>query len=357
MTGTTPLAPVVDAVRDVWEGYFGSPIAPGGTNWNAYTHQQLHDMLWDSADVGDVSAMAAEWGRHGSELADHATTLREQRGALQAHWTGEAASTAGDRLGALGNRTEDIGTRAGTMQQATQHAGDALAVARNTMPAPPGDPTALVLAGAVAGGGAGAAIGAVAGAGAAGVGAGPGALIGAAIGAVAGGAGSLFLASLAAAERKAEAVHVMQTYEASLAASGQTLTPAAANTAADNAIGLTTTPSDFSGGGLGGGTGTGVPWQQLTGGAPGVPASAAGSPVSGLPIDPLTGLPAEPTTPAGTAEEWESAAGRGAGNGMVPGGPRRTRGGEDGEHVNRMPASSQPVFDADLPGSVPVIGL
>ena len=104
--------PIVDALHNVWQGYFGAPVPPGGTNWNAYTHEQMYQMLWQNADVGDVSSVAAEWGRHGSELTEHGQSLRKQRGTLQSNWSGEAADVAGNRLGELGEKTAKIGDRA-----------------------------------------------------------------------------------------------------------------------------------------------------------------------------------------------------------------------------------------------------
>jgi hypothetical protein len=348
--------PVVDVLRNVWEGYFGVPVPEGTTNWNAYTHQQLYDMLWQNADVGNVSSVAAEWGTHSSRLADNADSVRSQRTALSSNWSGGAAEPAADRLGALGDRLAGTGTRAGTVGTATQNAGDALAVARNTMPPPPGDPTGMVVTSAVAGAGAGAAIGAIVGAGAGGVGAGPGALMGAAIGAVAAGGGSLFLANVAAAEQKAQAVHVMQTYEAGLQHSAQSVAPAPAGVTDTNTFGTgsTTSTAGYVGpsagsGGLGGGYGSGgVPWQRLTGGGA---LSGAGSGLrSG--VGPVSGLLGQ-----SAALPEELAAERAGGTGMVPASGSRGRGEPDGEHRNRLPTVDQHLFAVDQRATTPVIGL
>ncbi len=343
--------PVVDILRNVWEGYFGVPIPPGTTNWNAYTHQQLYDMLWHNADVGDVSSVADEWGRHSSELADNADTLHAQQSALRENWTGAAAQPAADRLGSLRDRTSDIGARAATVRQSTQHAGDALALARNTMPPPPGDPTGLAIAGAAAGAGVGALIGGALGAGAGGVGAGPGALMGAAIGAVAGGGASLFLANVAAAEQKAQAVHVMQTYEASLTHSSAAL----ASVAGANTGGGGTLSTSLSGyvGPAAGGVGGGVPWHQLVGNSPLSGSASTGAstgPASGVGVlDPARsgrfGLPQEEIA-------GETAAGA---EGMAPGAGRSGRS-EDREHDNRLPTVDQKLFDIDCDTTPPVIG-
>lgn len=275
--------PLVDALNNVWEGYFGSPTPPDGTNWNAYTHEQLYQMLWDEAYVGDVSAVAAEWNRHGTELIDHAETLRDQRGYLKENWSGQAAERAADRIGELSQRTSGIGSRAATVGEAAQGAGDALATARKTMPPPAGDALGPAASATVAGAGAGAAIGAVA----------------------AGGA-SLFLADVAAAEQKAEAVHVMQRYEENLRNSSDAIAPAGATAAKTfGRLGADETTSAAGYTGSSANSGAGLPWGQGTG------AGLTGGLMTG------GGLTA---ALAGRAAMAQLAAARAAGNGgLMPG--------------------------------------
>jgi hypothetical protein len=337
----TPLDPVASLLRNVWEGYFGAPVPPGTTNWNAYTHEQLHEMLWQDADVADVSAVAAEWGRHGTELTGHSESLRTQRGALRSDWDGEAGERAENALGNLGSRTGDIATRADTVGKAAQDAGDALALARNTMPPPPGDPSLLVAAGTLGGAGVGAAVGALAGAGAAGVGAGPGAVMGAAIGALVGGAGSMFLASAAAASQKAEAVHVMQRYEGSLLEASHAVTPGSPGvpTAFGSSSSDATVASGFAGEGSGA---RGVPWQQLTALESKVAAGV-------LPVGTSAAF-----VPSSLAARGASSAAGAAGGGGAAG---RREGAEDAEHRNRMPVTDHGLFDLDVRVCTPVIGL
>ena len=55
---------------------------PDEINWEAYSHEELHRMLWQDADVADVSTVASEWTRHRAALDTHAEVLREQRTAL-----------------------------------------------------------------------------------------------------------------------------------------------------------------------------------------------------------------------------------------------------------------------------------
>src|ERR1700741_4544273 len=96
---------LTDALDGVWAAFFAAPTPPGGTNWNAYTHEELYRMLWgEDADVGDVSTVAAEWGRHSDALTEFADALRSQREALTSNWQGRAAELAGNRLGELSDK-------------------------------------------------------------------------------------------------------------------------------------------------------------------------------------------------------------------------------------------------------------
>ena len=114
----------------------GEPVE--GVNWEAYTHEELHRMLWDQADVDEVTAIASEWHRHSTELAEQAARLRDQQTALREHWQGESAELAATRLGELAERVEGISARASANQQAAQRAAEALALARTMLPPPPG---------------------------------------------------------------------------------------------------------------------------------------------------------------------------------------------------------------------------
>lgn len=332
-------APVVRTLTNVWEGYFGAPIPPEGTNWNAYTHEQLYAMVWENADVTDVTGVADEWDRHGTELAGHADSLQRNRSAMQEHWSSESADAAGGKLGLIGDRTSGVGQRASTVSHATQNAGDALSSARHAMPPPPGDATGAVLGTGVAGAGAGAVVGGVVGAAAGGVGAVPGAMIGAAVGAAAAGGSSMFLASANAAEKKAEAVHVMSQYEAVLRRSSAAIAPDASGAAWGSAP-AATTAAGFSGTPVGAPTG-GAPWGKLVGGPD--PLGGAGRVGAGLGVLGARGM--------------FGAGGSAGSNGMAPA-RGASAGGDDDEqvHENRLPTIDQGLFDDDRPASAPVIG-
>lgn len=127
----------------VWDGYFGLPAPPeGGVNWEAYSHEELYQMLWQDADVADVSTIAAEWAGHREALVNHAEVLREQRAALLASWEGTGAEEAARRLDVLAERMEEIAELARAGEQAAAQAADALAAARAAMPPPPGEASA-----------------------------------------------------------------------------------------------------------------------------------------------------------------------------------------------------------------------
>jgi len=112
----------------------------GTVNWEAYSHEELYRMLWEDADVADVSMVAIEWARHRAALDTHAEVLREQRVALLDSWQGAAAEEAAARLATLAARVAKISALAGAGQQAAQDAADALAMARAMMPPPPTGP-------------------------------------------------------------------------------------------------------------------------------------------------------------------------------------------------------------------------
>ena len=98
-------------VSDAWEEYFAEPVPPpeGGVNWEAYSHDELYQMLWQDADVADVSTVAAEWAKHRTALSTHAEVLRELGAALRESWRGRArrrrpngSSRLADRRGRAG---------------------------------------------------------------------------------------------------------------------------------------------------------------------------------------------------------------------------------------------------------------
>jgi hypothetical protein len=326
---------LTDSLDSVWADFFGAATPPGDTNWNAYSHKQLYDMLWQGADVKDVSAVADEWGRHSTALIGFADALRTQGTALRSNWQGRAAELAADRLAELSDRIWNVGARAGAVRKATDNAGDALALARNTMPPPPADPLTLMTSA---------------------VGAGPMPPLDA----VAVGATRLFTGDASAGMAKAEAVRVMQRYEESLRNSSHQVVPAQAGAGGSRTVqvggpdpGTTTSAATgFAGGGPvpGQGVAGGVPWARLAGGgaAPGAggPGVIGPGPVANV-------LAAE------DAAQSDLAAERAMGDGGVVSpflGARTANGEEDRTHRRRLPNVNERFFMPDERATVPVIG-
>ncbi|WP_235925923.1 hypothetical protein [Actinokineospora pegani] len=335
---------LTDALDSVWAEFFVTPTPPGGTNWNAYSHEQLHGMLWQDADVGDVGTVAAEWGRHSTELTGFADALRREAEALRANWRSPSSGQAADRLAELSDRVWNAGARAGTVQKAAAEAGDALAVARNTMPPPTPDPMTLATSA---------------------VGAGP---INPVAAVLIGGA-RFFTADAVAGVAKAQAVGVMRTYESSLHASSHQVVPGMPSAGGprsyevDGSGGGTTTAAAAAStpGGPGstagrGGAG-GVPWSRLVGGS--APGAAGGA---GLDAGRLVGGGPGPVGSVLAAERAalsNLAAARGAGPGGLMGAPMGARpmGEQEGrDHRSRLPNVDTGIFTIDERASAAVIG-
>ncbi|GAB3429090.1 WXG100 family type VII secretion target [Actinophytocola sediminis] len=336
LTGTLALT-LTDALDSVWAGFFGASTVSGGTNWNAYSHQQLYDMIWRDADVQEVSAVAAEWGRHSVALADFADGLRREGAALRSNWQGRAAGLAADRLDELSDRIWNAGARAGTVQQATSEAGDALVLARNTMPPPPPDPMTIATSA---------------------VGAGPLSPVQA----VLVGGMRVFTADAVAGASKADAVRAMRRYESSLASSANQVVPAGADATTARTYetgggpGSSTSPAAVTGGGPAGGPGGGggVPWSRLVGGSPG--GGGGGAPGPG-------GLFGSAPGPVGRVLAAESAVRsdavrRGLGGGFMGPAMAPMRGEEDKDkpHQTRLPTVDSGIFAVGERGSAAVIG-
>lgn len=334
----------------------------GEINWEAYSHQQLHQMLWQDADVGDVSTVADEWTRHREALSTHAAVLREQRAALLDGWHGAAAEEAAARLTTLAERIEKISELAAAGQQAAQDSADALAAARAAMPPPPDaatmpasfTPASFALPSAPSPFALPSAPFSLPGAPA------PMALPSAPT-LPAGTSGFYFYFGAASADQqKAQAVRAMQTYESSLNGSGRLIddargnVPQAAPTPRAAAVAPVQTPSSG-----------GVPWQRLVGGGSGGAATTRGpvigavNPVSqqtqlspGMRTGVMFGQTVGPTITGAPITDARSAAQNGA-MASPPGGARKD---DDQEHENQMPTLDHGLFVVNERVSPAVIG-
>ncbi len=190
---------MVKELTEVWRGFFGSPVT-GPTNWNAYTHQEMWQMLRDQADpgqVGEQSSVLDERGRNAFDTADEID--REQR-TVSGFWRGRSSDAFGTALGRHRSGVAAHADHATALGIAVAKASAALARAQHEMPAPV-DVDSATRQGAATG----ATFGRV-------VGGGPGG----ALGLVAGAGASWFGSSVVAANKKAEAVAVMERFEESL---------------------------------------------------------------------------------------------------------------------------------------------
>lgn len=320
------------------------------TNWAAYSHEELYQMLRDQADVGDVSEIAAKWGRHAEALTGHADTVREQRAALTANWQGEAAERAADRIDQLAELIGAIGARAGQVRQAAQDSADALALARNMMPVPFGQPALTATSG-----GAGAETAA---SGTVGVPSGSSGVV-FAVGAVSTGGTSMFDTDFFAGSGKSRAEEVMRGYESSLRGSDALIASPVRTTAGGaDLTGLTITagfvpgpsgagPSSVGPSGVGGG----VPWSQLTHGGVPEPGGTPGR---------------SPLPPGAGGVALRAAVNQLLASGRVPGGvggagfspflsPTAVADG-DKEHKRRQPNVINGLFADERTASKPIIG-
>jgi len=346
---------------DAWDEYLTGPVPPeGGMNWEAYSHDELYQMLWRDADVADVSTVAAEWAQHRAALNTHAEVLREQAVALQDSWHGPAAEEAATRLDALAVRMEKISELAGAGQQAAQEAADALATARAMMPPPPSAnpaapfaelpavptlpsfapaPTMFTPP--------------------------PAPSMDTAFGAVGSGGFSFYFGAATQDQQKAQAVHAMQTYESRLMGGSRMIDEAR------NAIPAATSAAHATAGPAPGPpAAAGVPWNRLVAPGPssGVSTGVGAGPVIGATPGPgtalgpggrmgaLPGMPGGPLMPQPHLAAEAAAARAGAPGGMVPpvGGQRGDS--ENERHENLLPKLGHGLFDVDVATSGSVIG-
>jgi uncharacterized protein YukE len=210
------LAPVADTagaaaatlrreLTQTWHGVFGSPTPPGGTNWNAYSHQELYAMVCGDADPGQVGEQSAVLDGLGRGAYDCADELSSQRQQVAQVWQGQASGAFDSTLDEHTSGGTAVAEHAAALSTAILRASEALSRAQAQMPAPV-DVGAATSYGALAGG----------------TMAGPAF----ALGSVSGAGASRFGASLLAANKKAEAVEVMQVFEQSLVAADPPDAPA-----------------------------------------------------------------------------------------------------------------------------------
>lgn len=354
-------------VTGVWDLYFGQPAPPeGGVNWDAYSHEELYQMLWQDADVADVSTIAADWSAHRTALVEHAEVLREQQAAVVQTWQGPGGEMAARDLAGLAERVERVADFAQAGAQAAERAADALARARAMMPHPAGDPAPAGDAmanwtGATSGSGSPGATPSTSATSASTASTTDGST---AFGVVGSAGFSFYVGANTADMRKQQAIHAMQTYETSLSGSGQMIGKARSGlpTVATSG-GDATTPSSAV---VPSAVATGTPsWQSLVGSrglaggsSVGAVLSGSGGAANALAEGVRTGTLSLQRGPAMTAAQLaESSATRpgSMGGALQPGGSRGDS--SDEVHENQLPTIDHALFPVAEPESDAVIGL
>ncbi|WP_156077210.1 hypothetical protein [Saccharothrix sp. NRRL B-16314] len=389
------------------------PQAAGDVNWEAYSHEELYRMLWQDADVADVSVLATEWAQHRVALDTHAEVLREQRIALLNGWQGPAAEEAAGRLEALAVRLEKISELAHAGQRAAQEAADALATARAMMPPPPAVPSTgdqATSAQSALGPGVPGTTGSTPA---------PSTVnpwipvsplvpmssatpttaswasipsvpnytamfsptaffpapttttsgMGTAFGTVGGAGFSFYFGAATTDQQKAEAVRAMRTYESSLVEGSRLID--GARGAIPPAAPIARGDAPAAGGAQGSATGVrgGVPWTRLlgggraaggagpvVGGGPGVPTAGHGAQLGQGPRAGVLGVAGGPGMQTGHVTA-DAAAGRGGVSAAVaPAAGGRPDHSDDETHENRMPTIDHGLFTVDEVVGPPVIG-
>lgn len=406
------MASETSGVSGWWDVYFGEPVAPeGGVNWDAYSHEELYQMLWQDADVADVSTIAAEWAQHRAALVNHAEVLREQKAALLESWQGSGAEEAARRLDVLAQRVEKIAELAHAGEVAAEQAADALAQARAMMPPPPGeasapmtdavtnwaDLTAFAPPATSTAPTGGITIGdrvddtsSPADTGVLSSSTSPttspsgstsAADVGTAFGAVGGASFSFYVGADTAELQKQQAVRAMQTYESNLTSSGhligqaQGTIPAAATmpssaraTTHATAAGASSPPPSWQSlAGKAGGLAPGVVAGASAPGAGAVagfgsagtgvgPGLAGNALAQGMRVGTMTMHSGSAATAAHLAAESAAARTSAMGGMVPPAGGARGRA-EDDTHENQLPTIDHRLFPVQEPGSEAVIGL
>lgn len=364
----------------------------GGTNWAAFTLEQLIGMVADKASVPQLERLADDWRHTGDGVVDAADYLADALDDLMDFWSGESADKARHNVALNAQWVGDLGHTAKDMSGPIEEAAGALKSAQEAMPKLPTVPPAALPGSAPRAADEAALVT-------------EGSPLGAAVGATAGGAESAFQAQAQQEEMKRVAIETMQRFE--LAAVGidratpqfeeastqlrprvddGDLTPggdvwiSTVNTAVGVDLrwqlltGMNDSTSaqriggsfdDAGGGGFGGGFSGGAAASLGSGGGAGMlPGPISGRSSLGELSDRAGGMPggrgALPTAPSGAL----STGGPTGGGMMGPmgGAPMAGMGGMGGAgaaqaHRRRVPFDADDPFDTGEKASPPVIGL
>ncbi len=141
----TPEEQLLGQIEDVWAIVHKEQTMLTNTNWDAYSYEQMRDMLQDAA-----ASQVGEQGMALARLADTALIATDRvvmaTKGLPEFWRGPAADNAQATLGRHSTGGEAVGAFLHSIASAMDHAVSALSNAQHSMPTPI-DPAAAQNAG------------------------------------------------------------------------------------------------------------------------------------------------------------------------------------------------------------------
>lgn len=106
-------------------------------DWQAFSHQQLYDMVHSGLDLPGATATAAGWASLGDRLDNIGADLGCALEQSAEGWQGEAAEAARHSMRELVGWTGDTATKATDVSGCVSRQADNAETARRTMPEPP----------------------------------------------------------------------------------------------------------------------------------------------------------------------------------------------------------------------------
>lgn len=106
------------------------------TDWMAFSHQQLYDMVHNGVDLAGATDVAVSWTSLSDTLLQMSQTLGQALAASADGWQGTAAEAARTSISGLVTWTNNTGENAATVSGCVNRQTDALQAARSAMPTP-----------------------------------------------------------------------------------------------------------------------------------------------------------------------------------------------------------------------------
>jgi len=110
------------------------------TDWMAFSHQQLYDMVHNGVDLAGATDVAGSWMTLSDTLTQMSQTLSQALAASADGWRGTAADQARTSISGLVTWANTTGENAATVSGCVNRQTDALQAARSAMPAPVTNP-------------------------------------------------------------------------------------------------------------------------------------------------------------------------------------------------------------------------